>query len=325
MSKTDQNFIFVFKKTNELKADEIKQLIKLHNETMNKERTETEFKEKYLYNFLGFSFHGLMILNGKILGCYTVIPQEFVFFSRKFIFGQWCENLIHKDFRGSFMNFKKMGNIVNEELKKFKVFFVYGLPNRSLYVVSKRLLGMKDFGKLNYYVYPNNLKKFITKFYPLNILLCLFLKLLTKIKTKFYHEYKFSIHKIYNEKFHLSRYGKNTNYKVFLDKNYKLIYKIEISKIHNNAKIIWIIDVLPLTKANLEQSVNELINLSEDIDLIVYIGNLNKVPNNLFKVPDNFLKERSIFSGRILDTTKVQETAFEISNWNINSSNFDHK
>ena len=223
------------------------------------------------------------------------------------------------------MNFKKMGNIVNEELKKFKIFFVYGLPNRSLYVVSKRLLGMKDIGKLNYYVYPNNLKKFITKFYPLNILLCLFLKLLTKIKTKFNHEYKFSIHKIYNEKFHLSRYGKNTNYKVFLDKNYKLIYKIEISKMHNNAKIIWIIDVLPLTKANLEQSVNELINLSEDIDLIVYIGNLNKVPNNLFKVPDNFLKERSIFSGRILDTTKVQEAAFEISNWNINSSNFDHK
>ena len=228
MSKTDQNFIFVFKKTNELKADEIKQLIKLHNETMNKERTETEFKEKYLYNFLGFSFHGLMILNGKILGCYTVIPQEFVFFSKKIIFGQWCENLIHKDFRGSFMNFKKMGNIVNEQLKKFKIFFVYGLPNRSLYVVSKRLLGMKDIGKLNYYVYPNNLKKFITKFYPLNILLCLFLKLLTKIKIKFNHEYKFSIHKIYNEKFHLSRYGKNTNYKVFLDKNYKLIYKIEI-------------------------------------------------------------------------------------------------
>ena len=94
---------------------------------------------------------------------------------------------------------------------------------------------------------------------------------------------------------------------------------------HNNAKIIWIIDVLPLSKANLEQSVNELINLSEDIDLIVYIGNLNKVPNNLFKVPDNFLKERSIFSGKILDTTQVQETAFEISNWNINSSNFDHK
>ena len=325
MVTLNQNIIFVSRKTNELKDEEIEQLIKLHNKTMNDQRTETEFKAKYLYNFLGFSFHGLMKLDGKIIGCYNVIPYEFVFFSKKIVIGQWCETLIHEDFRGRFSNFRKLGDIVNEELKKNKIFFVYGLPNRQLYVVSKRLLGMKDIGKLSYYVYPNNLKKFITKFYPLNILLCLFLKLLTKIKIKFNHEYKFSIHKIYNEKFHLSRYGKNTNYKVFLDKNYKLIYKIEISKMHNNAKIIWIIDVLPLSKANLEQSVNELINLSEDIDLIVYIGNLNKVPNNLFKVPDNLLKNRSIFSGKILDTTQVQETAFEISSWNINSSNFDHK
>ena len=325
MSKTDQNFIFVFKKTNELKADEIKQLIKLHNETMNKERTETEFKEKYLYNFLGFSFHGLMILNGKILGCYTVIPQEFVFFSKKIIFGQWCENLIHKDFRGSFMNFKKMGNIVNEQLKKFKIFFVYGLPNRSLYVVSKRLLGMKDIGKLHYYVYPNNLKKFITKFYPFNTLLGFFLKILIKIKVKINYEYKFPIHKIYNEKFHYSRYGKNKEYKFFSDQNYKLVYKIEDSKKYNNAKIIWIIDVFPLTKINLEKSVNQLINLSKDVDLIAYIGDLDKIPNNLFKVPDSFLKRQSVFSGKILDATQIKEEVFEASNWNINLSNFDHK
>ena len=58
---------------------------------------------------------------------------------------------------------------------------------------------MKDIGKLNYYVYPNNLKKFITKFYPFNILLGLFLKFLIKIKIKFNQEYKFSIYKIYNE------------------------------------------------------------------------------------------------------------------------------
>ena len=43
-------FIFVFKKTNELSKEEIEQLVKLHNETMSKERTVIEFKEKYLYN-----------------------------------------------------------------------------------------------------------------------------------------------------------------------------------------------------------------------------------------------------------------------------------
>ena len=325
MNKSNQNLAFIFKKTNELSKEEIEQLVKLHNETMSKERTVIEFKEKYLYNFLGFSFHGIMKLEGKIVGCYNVIPYEFIFFSKKFSFGQWCETLIHHDLRGSFYNFKKLVNIVNEELKKFKIFFVYGWPNRPLYVVSKRLLGMKDIGKLNYYVYPNNLKKFITKFYPFNILLGLFLKFLIKIKIKFNQEYKFSIYKIYNEKFHYSRYGNNQEYKIFLNENYKLIYKIENSKKYNNAKIVWIIDVFPLTKINIEKSVNKLINLSEDIDLIVYIGSLDKIPNNLFKIPDNFLKRQSIFSGKILDATQVQETVFKISNWNINLSNFDHK
>ena len=105
----------------------------------------------------------------------------------------------------------------------------------------------------------------------------------------------------------------------------KVIYKIENSKKYNNAKIIWIIDVFPLTKINLEKSVNQLINLNKDVDLIVYIGNLDKIPSNLFKVPDNYLKRQSIFSGKILDTTQVNEIVFKASNWNINLSNFDHK
>ena len=325
MEKTNQNFTFVSKKTNELSSEELNQLIKLNNETMNNERTEVKFKEKYLYNFLGFSFHGLMKSDNKIVGCYNVIPYEFVFFSKKILIGQWCETLIHQDFRGGFSNFRKLGDIVNEELKKSKIFFVYGLPNRQLYVVSKRLLGMKDIGKLSYYVYPNSLKKFITKFYPFNILFCLFLKFLIKIKIKFNHEYKFSIHKIYNEKFHYSRYGNSKEYKVLSNENYKLIYKIESSKKYNDAKIVWLIDVLPLTKLNLEKSVDELANLVKDVDLIVYIGNLDEIPNNLFKVSDKFLKRQSFFSGKILDKTQVSEAIFKMSSWNINLSNFDHK
>ena len=55
---------------------EIDQLIKLHNETMNKESSEEEFKEKYLYNFLGFSFHGLMKLEDIIVGCSPTSPTD---------------------------------------------------------------------------------------------------------------------------------------------------------------------------------------------------------------------------------------------------------
>ena len=145
------------------------------------------------------------------------------------------------------------------------------------------------------------------------------------MKIKFNYEYKFSIYKIYNEKFHSSRYGQRKEYKVFSDENYKLIYKIENSKKYNDAKIIWIIDVFPLTKVNLEKSINKLKNLNKDADLIVYIGNLDKTPDNLFKIRDSFLKRQSIFSGKILDETQVSEAVFKMSDWNINLSNFDHK
>ena len=174
MTKTDNSLFFTVKKTTELTDQEIDQLLYLNNTTMNEQRTKKNFQDKYLLNFLGFSFHALMIKNNIIVGCNTVIPQEFIFFDKKCIFGQWCETLIDKNFRGAFSNFKKLGNILNEELLKHEICFIYGLPNRALYIVSKRLLGMRDIGKLDYYAYPKKLNKFLVKYYPLNQLLCFF-------------------------------------------------------------------------------------------------------------------------------------------------------
>ena len=84
MSEKDFKLSFAVKKTNELSEEEIDQLIKLHNLTMKQDRTKKMFEEKYLFNFLGFSFHALMIYKNKIVGCNTVIPQEFDFFDKKF-------------------------------------------------------------------------------------------------------------------------------------------------------------------------------------------------------------------------------------------------
>lgn len=325
MVKSSKEFIFVVKKTNELSTDEIKQINKLFNETLNKVRNEIEFKEKFLNNFLKFSFHGLMKLDNQILGCYHVIPNEFDFFSKKKLFGQSVDTTIHQDFRGSIYNLKKIANMVYSELQKFKIFFVYGLANEKFYLVKKKILGWKDIGKLNYYIYPNDLKKFFNKFYPLNFLLGLFLKLLIKIKVKLNIEYKFSISKIYNDNLNMNSYSGNKDYKIFFNKNYKLIYKIVNNKKYNNAKIIYIIDVLPLTQKNLERSINELLKSNGNVDLIIYIGKLSATPNNLFRIPDFFLKKQTKVSGKILDSTQIQETVFNISNWNINLSNFDIK
>ena len=325
MNKTDNSLFFTVKKTTELTDQEIDQLLYLNNTTMNEQRTKKNFQDKYLLNFLGFSFHSLMIENNIIVGCNTVIPQEFIFFDKKCIFGQWCETLIDKNFRGAFSNFKKLGNILNEELLKHEICFIYGLPNRALYIVSKRLLGMRDIGKLDYYVYPKKLNKFLVKYYPLNKLLCFFFKILLKFKFKSKINYIFPIHKLDNENFYKGRYGNRNEYKTIIKNNFKLIYKIDISDHHNGAKIIWIMDVSPLTKLNLESSVNELKKIDNNTDLIIYIGKLKLSPYNLIKIPDKFIKENNIFSGKILDEKKVDESVFDFNLWNVNSSNFDYR
>lgn len=325
MLKKDNDLVFKVKKTTELSDQDIEQLLYLVHSTMNEKRTKKNYKDKYLYNFLGFSFHALMIKDNKIVGCNTVIPQEFNFFDNNFIFGQWCETLIDKNFRGDFSNFKKLGVILNDELLKNNIYFIYGLPNRALYVVSKRLLGMKDIGKLDYYVYPKKLNKFLTSYYPFNIFLCFMLKIFMRLRMKFTKENKFKIHKLNNEGFRRARYLDNSNYKTVIKDRLQFTYKTETSSKHNNAKIIWIMDVDPLKKSNLEKSVNLLRKVANDVDLIIYIGKLQTVPYNLIKIPDKFIKEHNIFSGKILDKTKINESIFNYKLWNINSSNFDYR
>ncbi len=325
MSEKDSKLSFAVKKTNELTEEEIDQLIKLHKLTMKQDRTKKMFEEKYLFNFLGFSFHALMIYKNKIVGCNTVIPQEFNFFDKKYIFGQWCETLIDENFRGGFSNFKKLGTIFEEVLLKNNIYFIYGLPNKALYVVSKRLLGMKDITRLNYYVYPKKLNKFLRKYFPLNILLNFLLKLILSFNFRNKTDYNFQIQKIANKDFDRSRFKDKNIYKVLKKNNYKLTYKIDISTNHNNAKIIWIMDVFPLTVSNLKNSVNDLKKEGKDIDLIIYIGKLKSLPHNLLKIPDKFIKENNIVSGKILDESKINSSVFNYENWNLNSSNFDYR
>ena len=328
MVKKESELSFKVKKTTELSVQEVEQLVALIYSTMNVTKTTTSYKDKYIHNFLGFSFHALMFEKNKIVGCNTVIPQEFNYFGKKYLFGQWCETLIDKNYRGAIFNFKRLGNILNDVLLKNDICFIYGLPNKALYIVSKRLLGMRDIGKLNYYTYPVSLKRFLIKYYPLNIIFNFFIKIYLKIKINFIDQNNFPISKINNDNFKNGRYFKSNKYKFLKKENYEAIYFFDVSKKHNSAKIIWVLDVHPLSKSNLEKTINELKKAQSDsnnLDMIIYIGCLKTVPYNMLKIPSKFVEENNIFSGKILDYKKIDEKIFNHNLWNVNSSNFDYR
>ena len=82
--------------------------------------------------------------------------------------------------------------------------------------------------------------------------------------------------------------------------------------------------MIPLSKINIELSVNKILKALPSTDLIIYVGNLRSVPANLLKVPKFLLKKKqTIISGKILNSAEVDDSIFKISNWSINLSNFD--
>ncbi|MDA7891619.1 hypothetical protein N9B14_03520, partial [Akkermansiaceae bacterium] len=91
----------------------------------------------------------------------------------------------------------------------------------------------------------------------------------------------------------------------------------------DNIKTLYILDVHPMSKNNLESAVNLAHQKeSKNIDVILYIGLLSFKPRNLLKVPKLYEPKNIYMSGKILDC-QVRPDIFNIANWNVNLSNYD--
>ena len=149
-----------------------------------------------------------------------------------------------------------------------------------------------------------------------NFIICRLLKFY--IKLNFNIEYKFDapINKIGNYFFDVSRY--NSNYVTCANKNIKFVYRVVNKWNYVNAKFVYLIDVLPLTKKNIESSIDQILVSEEDTDIILYIGNLKKTPRNFYKIPKFLNKRPIIISGKILENSIIDNNVFDNENWNFN-------
>lgn len=321
---TEKN-TFEVKKTNELNKEEIYQINQLFNKSfqniLSKKRSLEDFNYKFSNNIFKFSFHGMMKLNNKVIGCYNVIPHEFNFFSQKKIFGLSVDTTIEEKFRGNIYNLKKLANIVYDKLKIFNVSFVYGLANNNFYLVKKKILGWKDIGKINYYVSPINFQKKLINSKFLNFLMIKTMNFLSGINKN--NECKnFYINK--NDNNLIKKYIKNnSNYEIIENKNIYCVIKFITLKKKFNLNTAYIVDIAPQTNDSFDILSKILLKKYPDLEIIMYFGNLNFVPKNFFLLPSFVYKKQNIFSGKILDYSLSEEKTFNIKNWNINSSNFD--
>ena len=316
---------FILKKTNELTQVEKTQICDLFFRVFNKPKTLGDFEGQFAASVLGFSYHGLMVDEGKIVGSYTSVPFKYKYFDKECVFALSVDTMIDDNYRGNPFALKKMARLVYAGLQAEGIPFVFGFPNDNVYLVRKKVLKWRDIGKLNYYILPVNVGALKAKLKIFNVFSFAFASLINLLAKRVNAKRDagvvgYPIEKIVDDAFVGYRYS-NACKKVDLGENRFFVYRI-IKE--NQARVAYLIDVFPLQKKIIENAVSYIFdNEKSNIDVIMYVGKLKFGLINLFKVPRRLEPKSIHMSGEILDTAKVDDKIFNIKNWNVNLSNFD--
>jgi hypothetical protein len=87
---------------------------------------------------------------------------------------------------------------------------------------------------------------------------------------------------------------------------------------------LYLIDVLPLTKARVDEAVRRVYEVAASCaDIILYVGRLPFRPRGLVRVPPSRRPRNIRMCGRVLDAAGIDDRVFQIDNWNVNISNID--
>ena len=312
---------FVTKKTTELSKTEKDQLKILFEEVFEKESSVENFVRYYTSNYLGYSYHTLIVNDGVIVGSNSMVPIEYYFDGNKYPFVNAGGTMISKSARG-IENYYDM----IKESYRYAIengFFAYlGFPNDNAHPLSVGTKLMKDIGKMYTYMLPyrvGGIKKSLRFLNPLSQIFCwCYLAISGLLSSKKVHS--FIIHKAH-ESFDGFRYNSPSYVKIKVGKGFA-VYRVMI---HEGVRTAFIVDITEKSEKNYTLTVKEIIKLEKNnMDLILYVGNLPFKYYGLIRIPRKVEPKNFYFTGHILNGSQIDKKIFcNFSNWDVNLSNYD--
>lgn len=314
----------LYKKTTELSDFEIQVICNVFNQVfVDHTKSLLDFKNEFLNTEFGYSFHGLLLSNGNIVGSQSYIPFIYLVDGISRNIALSVDTMILEEFR-NFDNIFDLWIKGHQLLKSFNFAFTFGFPNENAYPLLVKGLREKDIGDLSTYILPYKIGAVKKNFAFLNLFSQVAAKTLVRFsvfsqdtKTK-----NFVIHKN-RENFDSYRYkwfdGKYE--KVLLD-NFVFYHKI---RLHQGVKTAFLIDVFPLNQKNFDKAVRYIVkNESKNFDIILYIGHLHFKPLSLIKLPKKLQPKTFHFTAKILNKELIDANVlYDLNNWDVNLSNYD--
>jgi hypothetical protein len=144
---------FIVKKTTELTDIEQAGILSLFHGIFKKERSLEHFRNQFLNNPLGYSYHAMIMESGQIVGSFSYIPSYYLVNSKRYLLAVAVDAMLSEEYRG-FANFYKMVVTIHDYIKKDGVVFVHAFPNDNSYQVYIKSKLMRDIGSLVTYCLP---------------------------------------------------------------------------------------------------------------------------------------------------------------------------
>jgi hypothetical protein len=313
---------FVLTTTDRLSQTDKDQFCGLFFKIYGRDMSRRDFDRKYLRTPLGYSYHGLMLGGGRILGAFNTVPYRYRYFGRESIFGLSVDLMVDPEHRGGPFNVRSMAEPVCRAMQGDGVDFVFGFPNEAAYPCVKRLLGWRDIGELDFYILPHKISAVAPRLRSLN---CPW-RLVTAGLVRWPRPADsaaptYNVQKLCDAGFEAHRYN-GQHHRLNIGRGGKCMYRIYTET--SGVRTLYIVDVDPLTKSFLREAVHQLYQWhSAWTDLMLYVGRLPFTPRPLLRVPASMKPRHVHMCGKRLLPRAFDERIFDIDNWNVNLSNFD--
>ena len=309
---------FIVKRTNECSLEELKQMNCLFNEVFQKNRALDIMLNQYTQNPFGYSYHSMIIDDGKIVGMNVYVPVYFKKDGNKVLFADSIDSMVSKKYR-DFFNYNDMVLAAYKILKKDGVKFAYGYPNDNAYPVVIKSKLMKEVGKMYTYCLPYRIGGIQNKLWWLNwasMAFCYFWVFMASCfaNSRVVH---YRIEKDL-ESYNATRYKRSDGVYSFGD---GFVFKVLD---YEGIRTAFLIDVFEKSSKNFCKAVKSIIQKEgNSFDILLYPGYLNFAPNGMIKIPHKYEPKRFVLTGKLLDKSFDFEGLWDIINWDTNLSNYD--
>lgn len=313
-----------YKKTTELSEVEIHRICDIFNQVFpDHTKSISAFKNEFLNTDFGYSYHGLLLSDGVIVGSQSYIPFVYLINDQNQNVALSVDTMILEQYR-NFDNIFDLWLKGHKILKESHISFIFGFPNDVAYPLLIKGLREKDIGDLSTYILPYKIGSLKKQLSSLNIFSQVLSKILVSLSV-FSRNGEIKTYKIQKNRAKFDNYRYrwfDADYKKVSIDDFVCYYKI---KIHKDVKTAFLIDVFPLCQKNFDKAVRYIMKKeSSNFEIILYIGNLHFTPWSLIKLPKKLQPKTFHFTAKILDKSAIDpKLLYDLDSWDVNLSNYD--